>query len=182
MILIGTTEGDIEFDATIREDVSSSNTLTQHPVEYGADISDHNFVNPMRYVFEAGVTNTPINQVDSFGDQGTRAQTAWEVLQKIKNAGQPFTIVSGLERRDNFVIVELTAPRNAGNANALMFRCTVQEVILTESEISLLSPDQLADVVNRQAASNNDRGRVEKEEANKSILATLTDLFFGGSE
>jgi hypothetical protein len=180
MIFLNTIFGTVEFDVTIREDFSSSNTVTKNPVEIGADIADHNFVNPERITFEGGVTDTPIRTLNTFGGEGTRSQTAWETLKAIKNAGEQFSIDTGLGPIDNVVIVDLSVPRSSETSNALIFRCTIEQIFLTEVQEGVLTKEQLAEIINNQAASNKERGQVTKEPVtDESIFRYLARVFIG---
>jgi hypothetical protein len=58
--LAGNSLVSIEFDATVRELHTSSVTLTEHPVEKGANISDHVRPELTHLTCEALVTNHPI--------------------------------------------------------------------------------------------------------------------------
>jgi hypothetical protein len=51
---------EIEFDAMMRAQFTSTSTLTSHPVEKGADINDHIRQSPEHATYEAIVSNTPI--------------------------------------------------------------------------------------------------------------------------
>lgn len=50
----------LAFDATLRTIHSGEATVTAHPIDSGATISDHVRANPRRVSIEAEVTNTPI--------------------------------------------------------------------------------------------------------------------------
>ena len=181
MILLNTSDGDIQLDATLREDTETNSTLTSHPIEFGAVISDHVFDNPKTYVVEGGVTDTPMGFVgddpagDSFsGSNATRSQAAWELLQRIKAAGDVFDVQTGLELIEDVVLISLVNSREAATSKALFVRMTLQQVILTDTLETFLTSEQLADAVKAQGQSNVERGQIQKEEVtNQSWLLQL---------
>lgn len=60
--LFGTTSA-VEFDCTLTETHSSSAKATEHPVEEGANVSDHVRPELDRVQIEGVITNTPLNDV-----------------------------------------------------------------------------------------------------------------------
>lgn len=61
------------FDATIKETHGNAGTATEHPVETGANISDHFIKSRNRVSLEVQVTNTPITNLGVDGVDGAVA-------------------------------------------------------------------------------------------------------------
>jgi len=68
LLLNGTRIGIVSIDAAITETHTSAGTLTEHPIESGASITDHFNVNPRRLDLDGVITNHPVrlpaSQVD----------------------------------------------------------------------------------------------------------------------
>jgi hypothetical protein len=186
MIFLNTVQGDIGIDAVLRETIDLQSTLTEHPVEFGANVADHIFTNPKTYILEGGVSDVLFKQVNndiaggSFGGQLTRSQTAWEVLQAIQLAGQPFSVQTGLELIDNVLIIGLNTSRSKDTANALLFQCTIREVIFTEAVELQLDLALLADDVKTKSSPVNEGQKQPEEVTSESLLLQVAKLFFGG--
>ena len=105
---IDTLLGPVGFDAVLSETISASSTVTSNPIETGAEINDHIFTNPKIYTLSAGVTNTPLHlsendlfTSDIVGVDTNRRASAWEVLNILHDAGDTFSVQSGLELLPN---------------------------------------------------------------------------------
>lgn len=100
----------IEFDATLSEQHTSSAQVTEHPVETGANITDH--VRPMldKVQLEGFITNTPINSLAE---------------EAVRNAGlQPLGAISGGQAP-----FTLTAPAFARNSSGQQSALTRQRIV-----------------------------------------------------
>lgn len=52
--------GGVSFDAVLESSTEKSITLTQYPVEFGANINEHRILNPDRYYLVGAVSNNPL--------------------------------------------------------------------------------------------------------------------------
>lgn len=52
--------GGVSFDAVLEYSTEKSITLTQYPVEFGANINDHRILNPDRYYLVGAISNNPL--------------------------------------------------------------------------------------------------------------------------
>jgi hypothetical protein len=163
------------FDLVLRERYQVASTMTRHPVEFGAEISDHVFRQPRQFTLEGGVTDTrfPNDGTDSFAAQAgsavTRSQTAWQVLQQYQASGQLFNVQTSLELLENMVITNLSTVRDAATAKVLEFTAVMQEAIIVQTQSVKLPPEFLS----RQLAGQEtptDNGTKEAKEPAPSIL------------
>jgi hypothetical protein len=58
--LSGDQTQEASFDAVVTETHSRSAQVTSHPVEQGADVADHVYIEPLHLTLECVVTNTPL--------------------------------------------------------------------------------------------------------------------------
>jgi hypothetical protein len=70
----------IQFDAVLSEEHSGGATVTEHPVEKGAAITDHVRPEQERVTIEALVTNTP-TRLPATQNKGARDRTTPQVVQ-----------------------------------------------------------------------------------------------------
>jgi hypothetical protein len=187
---LNTIKGDIAFDAVIAEDISASSTLTSNPIETGAEINDHIFLNPKTYTITAGVSNTPLSgiipglfQADGvFGPSGSgRRASAWSVMNELHEAGERFTVQAGLETIPNLVINSISAPNEARLAGSLIFTANLVQVRIVDTEESQLPKEQLEPgATTEQGTSNVPKGKVNKKEAtNKSWALQIFEALGG---
>lgn len=146
----------LELDAAISEAHSGTNEVTDHPVEDGADITDHVRVKPDTVTIEGIISNTPViagnarfeggletseqNGVlvvsgvgaDSLDD--ARAESAYQQLLKIKEDRLPVVIVTSLRQYERMILERLNVPRDARIGSALRFSATFREVRTVASQ------------------------------------------------
>lgn len=139
-VLLTWTKGSAEvtaaFDAIVTETHSRSAQVTAHPVEQGADVADHVYVDPLRLTLEALVTNTPLrtpttqNRNSSgevralddvqantlqFDASMDRPKDVYEDLRDAFANKSAITVDTALERYQDMVIIGLSVPREAGS-------------------------------------------------------------------
>ncbi len=189
---VNTVFGDVGFDAKIEEVIEATSTVTSSPIETGAEINDHIFANPITYTLSGGVSNkvlfatdvnivSPVNSSIGEPTARTRKHQAWDVLNEIQKAGEPFTVLADLEILDNMLLVGLNAPSNARLSEALVFNASLQQVIIVDTSEGVLTKEQLEEVqTQQQGTANADKGKTQKQEDldDKTFGAkTLNNLF-----
>lgn len=135
--------GSLELDASVTETHSAEVDVTDHPIESGANISDHVRPKVETLTIEGLVTNSPLPVKSdplvsyTYGSQTvssrsrffeTRAGQAYADLRAMKDAGQLLTIVTALRSYENMVIQTLNVPRDATSGQALRFSVTLKQI------------------------------------------------------
>ena len=106
VLMVKTNIGGYFFDAVFSVDTEHSLTVTQHPVQTGANISDHAFVNPIRMTMQIGVSDAMAYRVgaDYGGDGGTKSVQAYRLLCKLQELRIPMQVVTRLNTYQNMLI------------------------------------------------------------------------------
>lgn len=131
--------GTLEIDATVREQYSISAEVTDHPVERGANISDHSRRKPDVLRMECVVTNTPIAAPDQLPvGYEARAWRAYRYLEDLVEFGEAVTVVTILGVWENMLVTEVQVPRDRGTGDALAFSCSLKQVVIVESRTALV--------------------------------------------
>lgn len=133
-IITGRNMGGIVFDVTVEEQHEDSLEITSHPVEHGAEISDHAHVKPATVTIRAGVSNCGV-----FGDE-YRARDVYEQLLALQRAREPFAIITGKRLYENMLVETLTVVTAADTENALMVSAQCREVIIVETQTTTIPP------------------------------------------
>lgn len=131
-----------EIDAVPSEDHSFASEVTSHPVEEGADITDHVRAQPITVSLDCVVSDTPVGEmatrrgdVDADGVPMARpSSVAFERLVAIRDARQPVVVETALHVYRDMVLQSLSVPRAVGNGDALRFRATFVQVKLVKNE------------------------------------------------
>ena len=163
MLTIGYYESDsiyriLEFDAVITEGHEVTATLTEHPVERGADLSDHKRPGPRMLRLEGLVTNTPLGALPLTGGlfeditasaQGTgsgkavvttfsasfdRVTAMLDKLTALTEGADLLTIVTDVRTYEDAELVSVTAPRVAESGDAITFALEIVQVRIADTQ------------------------------------------------
>lgn len=148
-----------ELDVAVSEDHSFEADVTEHPVEIGADVSDHVRARPVTVTIEGIVSDTPIGGIadrrgDRLADVGVITVSAsaagpgplqfkpsddmlaW--FDAMRERREPVEIRTSLRTYENMMLRSLSIPRSATNGDALRFTATFVQIIIVENERTLV--------------------------------------------
>ena len=115
-----TKSGYVTFDAILKTEHSASVTLTQHPVQIGAQISDHAIVEPEEITLEVGVSDA------SRGDG--YCVTFFQTMMGVLHQREPVTLGTRLMTYPDMVLVSISAPDDYTTMHALKLTMMFQRV------------------------------------------------------
>ncbi|ROM84116.1 hypothetical protein BK655_12240 [Pseudomonas brassicacearum] len=157
--------GPLEFDAKLEGITSKAISLTQYPVEFGANTNDHAILLPNRYLLTGAVSNSPLGLgLDDIGMMGagalatvaggvggaaisavsayllsggddTRASTAWASLTALLEARARFDLDTGKEIMRDMLLVRLDERTRPENEDGLVFIAELQQVRIVRSSV-----------------------------------------------
>lgn len=117
-ILFSAAIGPIPVGVIIREQHNSSIGITEIPIETGAKITDHAYVEPKKLVLE-------------FAD--SQAALTYNALVRFQESRVPFVAVSGLYVYSNMLIKNLSAERDVKTSRILSGKAELQEIIIVST-------------------------------------------------
>ena len=133
--------GDIVVDASIAETHVLENEITDHPVEQGANISDHSRPMPDSFTMECVVSNTPILP-DAAGarpeNKPGRAKATYEALKKLRDEGTLIDVVTSLVTYKSMVVKSVSIPRDAKTSDCLKFSITLKQIRVVKNKLTAL--------------------------------------------
>jgi len=149
----------IELDITIVESANASIRLTNNPVEYGADVTDHAIVEPMTFTIEGAVSNASSKTIGQFPSaiqnltaavttDLTKSQQTWDKLLELLISKTPFTLIQGLKSYENIILKSIQEQQDKDTSNALFFTATLQELIYVGT------PEKTKDFYNETSTSD----------------------------
>lgn len=160
------------FDAILQTNYTRSLTITSHPVETGAAISDHAFVNPVELVMNIGMSDCMKSIIPGQFVQGSsRSLTAFQVLSQLQSQRIPMNVMSakfGLFK--NMLIETIAAPDDNLTLYGLKATVTMKEVFVATVKTVKVS-------ARPQITNNTKKGTVDPVTPDKSILKSLEGLF-----
>ena len=145
-VLKGTLGGTLAFDAVTNETYDGSVTVTEYPVESGANVSDHIRRNPLRVTLECWVTDTPHT-----GDNLVTGLPRGALAPAVLTLPEP-PPPSGLLALTALVgrALGFSQPSNVLKAQLLQFAAPFSAIVETLDVLNKLqSEGQLLDVITR---------------------------------
>ena len=132
VLMVKTNIGGYFFDAVFSVDTEHSLTVTQHPVQTGANISDHAFVNPIRMTMQIGVSDAMAYRVGANygGDGGTKSVQAYRLLCKLQELRIPMQVVTRLNTYQNMLIESIDVSDDVSTLCALKATVNLVQVLV----------------------------------------------------
>lgn len=166
------------FDAVIRNEHTETQRITSHPVQTGANKSDHSFSLPAQLTLEIGMSDV----MDSYsyqqwgtGDDGSsRSVKAYQTILGWKQKGMPLTINTRLGEYQNMVVVMMSTPDDITTKDGLRCHVTFQEILTFTVSVRKV-PYRAA------VTETNAKGQkyVKPEEDQGSYLGQVTEAITG---
>jgi Dit-like phage tail protein len=160
----------IQVDGVLRESTFSSVRMTTNPVEVGADITDHVIDEPISFILDGVVTDTPIGLAavtDSIGgaldinsglsgssDKSgqTRSQQLYEKLVNLLSKKDRIEIKSKLKTYDDLIFISISVDQDKDTSLAVFFTAVFQQAFFVEgAESSGSSQDSIGGDKNKVA-------------------------------
>ena len=171
----------LELEATLEENHEGSAETTDHPVESGADVTDHIRRKPDELTLKGIVSNTPILLLAFLraepsvpgGDPATRAEDAYEWLRNVKNLGLLLNVSTTLRDYTSMAITGLSVIRDKDRGNILEVDITLREIIIAITEKSTLEVPGAASNLGRKAAVAASKATTASQ---STVLASLLGL------
>ena len=139
--------------ATLQEHSSDLMTITQHPVEYGAVISDHAYKMPETVSMRCAWSNS--GSLFNLGLGVSPMDSVYKNLLAMQSARQPINVVTGKRAYQNMLIKSIDVMTDASTENALIIEVMFQQVIMVQTSAATMapaanqaSPQQTAAIVN----------------------------------
>lgn len=168
--------GALIIEATLVENHSLDSTVTEQPVENGANVSDHIITKPPRVTIDGFISNTPVKD-----KPGNNAQNAFEALYNIRDAKELVTVVTGFKVYDNMAIISVTVPKDSRTGDAIRFNVELLQVRISSSNSTSIFGSVLAPFSNfrDQAQARLNLGRQTATVAMQSVTNKASS-FLGG--
>lgn len=128
--------GGFTADVTIQEQHNDSSTITEHPVERGAAISDHVYANPNQLTVTVGWSNS---SAMADGDVGY-VQRIYQQILALQSAAKPFDVVTGKRRYQNMLIQAIATTTDEKTENVLLLTVSMRTVIITQTKSTTVPP------------------------------------------
>lgn len=119
------------FDAIIDTQHTHTAKITKHPVQTGANVTDHIYMEPVSVAMTIKMSDVMSSiSPGQFGDNKSRSVSAYGVLRDLQQLRIPFTVVTRLERYENMVIELLSVDEDYKTMYGLQARVTLSQILV----------------------------------------------------
>jgi len=191
--------GDLVIDVTIRENITLSSTITEHPLETKESISDHIYHNPKRIKIEGSITDSPIrlfglletplqkNSITSFvnnaqsflpfNQSAKPSIIAYELINQIWRDRTLVTVVTSLESFNNMAIANFETNKDSP-IERLDFSIELMQVTFANVKVSNYNNSFKNQTIQSIASDSVNIGTVEKNTSiSKQAVNYIKNLF-----
>ncbi len=126
--------GGIIAEVTVKEQGRDDLTITSHPVERGAAITDHAFKNPATLTIQAGASA-------AFVATGGDLSDFYDDLLAMQSSASPLDVQTGKRLYKNMLIKSLSVDTDPATENVIMFTAQLQEIILVDTLETTMPPN-----------------------------------------
>lgn len=162
-------------DVTIEETHRDELTITEHPVEQGANVADHAFKQPAEIIARYGWTNSSATLASGVagllgntGGSGPDVAEVYQTLLTLQESRQPFDVITGKRIYSNMLIRSLQVHTDASTENCLMVTAVMRQIILVDTQTTTLKPETQAQP--EKTASPQSRGTVAPTQRSSLLL------------
>jgi hypothetical protein len=140
LVYIPTNMNGLFFDAVLRVHHTTSLRKTEHPVQTGADITDHSYVLPDKITLEIGMSDSMDTLIPGQYEGGvTKSISAYQTFVNLQKQRIPFTLVTRLNMYDTMLITSIDADDDFRTSNALKCIITLEHIFLAQVQTTTSS-------------------------------------------
>jgi hypothetical protein len=170
LVYVKTNIGGWFFDAFLEASHVSKIKITEHPVQTGASISDHAYLEPKELIMKIGMSDTAKSIVPGqFTGGWSRSSTAFKVLRELQALRIPLQVLTRLGVYKNMLIEVISTTDTLNTLFGLVAEITFKEIIVVKTTTVKLS-------ARPQTTGATSLGTPEPIQPNQSILKQLKEL------
>lgn len=124
--------GFIIADVTVEEVERHDLEITRHPVERGANITDHAFRHPPEVIIRCGWSSS--------GLMPGYVEQVYDQLLTLQATRQPFTVVTGKRFFTNMLIQSVSSTTDHKTENALLCTVVCRQIIIVQTSTTSVAP------------------------------------------
>lgn len=158
------------FDAFITESHTGSVTVTEHPVQSGANISDHAYNMPDKLTLQISVSDSMDCVItNQFNLGATKSVSAYQVIRILKENRMPVSVRTRLYYYRNMIIDSVSVTDDYKSATGLNCTVGLRQIMMAEVEAETVDNKYL--YAAEEKTSNN--ATTDTPVKNRSALAAM---------
>jgi hypothetical protein len=118
------------FDAWIKMTHTTTLTITDQPVQSGASLTDHAFLQPRELQMDIGMSDVATSFIPGQFQSQSRSYTAYRVLLDLQRLRVPIQITTRLNVYENMLVEVISAPDDFTTLYGMKCTVTFREVLV----------------------------------------------------
>ena len=161
--------GGFFVDAVFHGSAEHTLTITQHPVQTGANLADHAFINPVRLSMDIGISDVMAYRSPGCYDVPgeTKSVSAYRSLCKLQRERKPLRVLTRLDTYENMLIESIITNDDVSTQNALKASIELVQVPVAEVTEEKVSSRQWT------SAQEGKSQEVQPQPEQESTIATI---------
>lgn len=161
------------FDAVFTTNHTQTLTKTAHPVEHGADITDHAFMEPEQVSMEIGMS-------DVVSGNGSSVNL-YHAMLDLQRSRQPVPVVTRLKNYQNMLITSISSPDDYTTTFGLRATINFEEIIIVYTGTVAVSPKASAEPHKTNSTNNGTQQPVntDTEPSGVSVTSSASEAEIG---
>jgi hypothetical protein len=169
----------LEVESAVSYTLDGEVEATDHPVEQGANITDHLRPKPRTLAIEGWISNTPLKtQQESPNEYPTDepgpAEATYMLLENRRLGGFLHTVITRLDTFQNMALVHVSEPRSSAVGDALQFSLTFKEIRIVQNQtitVQTATPQGQP----KKAIGKKVTAPITPSTSDKTVLKSITD-------
>lgn len=138
----------ITIDTVTEEDHESTVTATSHPIEFGANVTDHIYANADAITVSGIISDLAVGDFFDVGLLGvaskikglaggdliTKSSQSWAKLKEVQRSGELISIVTNLMEYKNMAIISMSTKQNKDTADEVRFTMSLREIFIVGTQ------------------------------------------------
>lgn len=176
MLLCKTNIGGYFFDGFVSVSHRRDLTITDNPVETGASVADHAYVNPTTLTMNVIMSDVHESIISGqFTDRTFRHTSAWHILKQIQENRIPVDVFTKLGYYKNMLIQSISADDTYKTFRGLNATVTLREIPIARVKTVKISAAS-------QTTINTEMAQIEADTVDQSILSrAMEQLGYGAT-
>lgn len=139
----GPTLANVDIDVSLNETHTSTNVISDAPIETGSDITDHVKKMPDELRLEGVLSNAPSSTLKFIELQtsGDTAEARYAKLIEVFENREKFEVITGIRVYRNMLFKSISVPRNSATGQVIRFNAVMREVTFAQSETVEVAPN-----------------------------------------
>lgn len=156
--------GKYVFDAFLTIQHNRNLTITESPVQTGANISDHAYMEPKELTMDIGMSDVMTSVIHGqFLDGETRSVSAYNMLSDLQSQRVPCNVVTRLGTYTNMLVETISVNDDNTTFHGLKATVTFKEILVAAVETVKIS-------ARPQTSTSTNNGDQKVQKADQSLL------------